>query len=308
LTGDIEKDTTNGTQLFIANSLWAQKEFKFLKAFIDLVETNYNPILKNVDFTNNIAREDARKELNKWVEQKTNDKINELLKQGDIDASTKLILVNAIYFKAAWDVVFDKSRTENKTFYLHSNDSIQVPIMHKSGDLMYYENADMQVVDIPYKEDKLSMMIFLPWEKEGFEKMENLLNKRLYTQIIDSLGKENVDLSIPQFTTTFDFKLDKALPVMGMPLAFSGKADFSGMTGRKDLYISHVIHKAFINVNESGTEAAAATVVIMRLTSRRMETSNTKIFNANHPFIFLIKDNTTGSILFMGKTMNPEKD
>jgi serpin B len=306
LIEDIEKDTTNGTQLAIANSLWAQKNYKFLDTFFSLVKAHYDAILKNVDFTNYSEREKARKELNSWVEQKTNDKIKELVKEKDIDDATRLILVNAIYFKDVWENPFEASETKEKPFYFNDNDTIHTLMMQKTEAINYYSNSDMQVVEIPYKDDKLSMLVFLPNYYDGIGAMEKSLNNGLYSQVLSSLKRERVELSLPKFKTSFNIYLEKTLAVMGMPIAFSGNADFSGMTGRKDLEISKVIHQAFINVDESGTEAAAATAVIMGMMAMRSDNNNKIIFNANHPFIFLIKDNATGSILFMGKIMNPK--
>ena len=305
LIEDIEQDTTNGTQLAIANSLWAQKNYPFLDSFFSLVKAHYDAILKNVNFKDAAEREKARKELNSWVEQKTNDKIKELVKVKDIDDLTRLILVNAIYFKDVWKTTFDSLYTKDRAFYLNSADTIHVPMMHSKENIMYYENSDMQVVEIPYKDNKLSMLIFLPIKKDGIEEVEKTINNKLYSQILSSLKAEEVELSLPKFKTTFNIYLEKALTNIGMPIAFKDSADFSGMTGRKDLYITQVIHQAFINVNESGTEAAAATAAIMGMKMNVMK-NKPKIFSANHPFIFLIKDNATGSILFMGKIMNPK--
>ena len=306
LINEIEKDTLGVTKLSIVNSLWAQKNYKFLESFFNMVETHYNAILKNVDFKNIAEREKARKELNNWVEQKTNDKIKELVKENDIDEDTRLILVNAIYFKSEWELTFKKSETKVKPFQLNSRDTVHIPIMNNTENLKYYENSDMQAVEIPYKDNKLSMLVFLPKKNDGIETMEKSLNKEFYSQILKSLKVSNVDLSLPKFKTTLDFKLDIALKKMGMPFAFDGNADFSGMDGRKDLYIYHVLHQAYINVNESGTEAAAATAVIINDLSYHFPSSQVE-FNANHPFIYLIKDNNTGSILFMGKIMNPKE-
>jgi len=307
LINEIEKDTVGGTKLTIANSLWAQKDFKFLYSFFDLVEKHYDAILKNVDFRNYAEREKARKELNSWVEQKTNDKIKELVKEKDIDEYTRLILVNAIYFKSTWEKAFDSTRTKkDELFNVSSNNTVKVDMMHNNeARVKYYENEEMQVVEIPYKNDSLSMVIFLPKKMDGINEFEKSLNNETYLKTLKSLLPNDIDLYIPKFTTKFDFKLDSALKNMGMPIAFdASKADFSGMTGRKDLYISHVLHQAYINVNESGTEATAATAVIMNMTSALMYP---KVFKADHSFIYLIKDNATGSILFMGKIMNPKE-
>jgi serpin B len=303
LMDEIESDSSRNIQLSIANSLWAQKDYKFLDSYFNLVKANYRSELKNVDFIK--ETEKTRNEINNWVEQKTKNKIKELIKEKDIDSDTRLVLVNAIYFKDEWAKTFDSLATTIKSFYLNSTDTIHVYMMHKTENIKYYENSNTQVVEIPYKENKLSMIIFLPKEEDKFKITENSLNNGLYTQIIDSLKIANVDLSLPKFTATFDFKLNDALIKLGMPVAFGGGSDFSGMTGNKDLYISKVIHKSFINVTEAGTEAAAATAVIMRKISSLIKYF--KIFNVDHPFIFLIKDNATGSILFLGKILNPKE-
>ncbi|MGD0712386.1 MAG: serpin family protein [Bacteroidales bacterium] len=307
LINEIEKDTLGVTKLSIVNSLWAQKDYPFLDSFFNLVKAHYDAILKNVDFKNNAEREKVRKELNNWVEQKTKDKIKELVKEKDINEYTRLILVNAIYFKSEWDHTFKKSETKEKPFYFNDNDTIHTSMMHNDeASVKYYENEKMQVVEIPYKNQSLSMVIFLPKKIDGIDDLENSMNNENYLNTIKSLSPKTINLYIPKFTTKFDFRLDAALKIMGMPFAFDPyKADFSGMSGRKDLYIYHVLHQAYINVNESGTEAAAATAVIIAHYSVMLN-NNLIIFNADHPFIYLIKDNNTGSILFMGKIMNPK--
>jgi serpin B len=299
-----KKDST--IILHIANGLWAQKDFKFLDTYFDLVKINYRSELKNVDFIQPSERTAAIKDINSWVEQKTNDKIKDILGPADLTRFTRLVLVNAIYFYGKWAKPFDKQATLPKDFVLLDGTKNNVPFMNQQSRFNYYEDSNYQVIEIPYKEKEASMLIFLPIKKNGITEVEKLLDYKYYQDIITALQSTEVALSLPKFKMTFNIDLGSALSKMGMPQAFSTRdADFSGMTGNRDLYISKVIHQAFIAVNEKGTEAAAATVVVMTL-GAMMNPPQPKIFNADHPFIFLIKDNPTGSILFMGKIMNPE--
>ncbi len=293
-------------QLNIANGLWAQKNFKFLDSYFNIVKSNYYSELKNVDFTDAIESEKTRKEINAWVEQKTNDKIKDLLSQGDLNSLTRLVLVNAIYFYGDWEEPFKKQRTESKDFTLMAGAKINVPYMNQQGRYNYYEDTKIQAIEIPYQDNKASMVIFLPIKSKQMAELEKSFDYKYYQDIIDAFQSNEVRLSLPKFQTTYKINLGTTLSQMGMPLAFSpGGADFSGMTGRRDLCISEVIHQAFINVDEEGTEAAAATAVVMKMTAIR-PSSDIKVFNADHPFIFCIKDNINGTILFMGKIMNPE--
>ncbi len=306
LLDKLNKGTEGRIKLDIANGLWAQKDYKFLDSYFDIVKSNYNSELKNVDFTDNAEREATRKDINGWVEQKTNDKIKDLLSQTDLTSLTRLVLVNAIYFYGDWAEPFKKESTQPKEFSLMDGNQIMVPFMNQKERFNYYEDAKIQAIEIPYKDNRASMVIFLPNTNNGLTEFEKLFDYKYYQGIIAALQSIEVRLSLPKFQTTCKINLGATLSKMGMPLAFSPSgADFSGMTGRRDLYISDVIHQAFINVDEKGTEAAAATAVVMKATAMRMP-NEPKIFNADHPFIFLIKDNTTGSILFMGRMINPK--
>jgi serpin B len=301
---------SNGTEgqirLNIANGLWVQKDFRFLDTYLDIVRSDYGSELKNVDFTNVGEREKTRKEINAWVERKTNDKIKDLLGQNDLEGLTRLVLVNAIYFYSEWANPFEKALTAPQDFFLLDQGRVKTPFMNGHGRYRYYEDSDIKALEIPYRDDKASMVIFLPNKTGGIVEFERSFNYKYYLEIIDSLQFKNVRLSLPKFQTTYKIDLENILSQMGMPLAFSsGGADFSGMTGKRDLCISKVIHQAFINVAEKGTEAAAATAVIMKMTAIG-PSPDTKIFIADHPFIFIIKDNTTGSILFMGRIMKPD--
>lgn len=305
LLDGLNEGTEGKIKLNIANGLWAQKDFTFLDSYFNLVKLNYKSEIKNVDFINNLEREKVRKEINTWVEKKTNDKIKDLLSDGDLDSSSRLVLVNAIYFYGDWADPFEKQETFNKDFSLMDDTKINVPFMNRHGRYSYYEDLKIKAIEIPYMGNKASMVIFLPVKKIQMEEFEKSFDLKYYLDIIAAFQPTDVRLSLPKFQTTCKLNLEDLLSRMGMSLAFSQTdADFSGMTGKRDLCISKVIHQAFIHVDEKGTEAAAATAVTMRVGSVR-PSPDIKVFNADHPFVFLIKDNTTGSILFMGKIMNP---
>lgn len=291
--------------LNIANGLWAQQNFRFLESYIDLVKSKYHAEINNVNFADNNALEFTRNGINEWVQKKTNDKIIGLLKPSDLGSSVRLVLVNAIYFYGEWATPFEKSDTRPMDFFPVNEAQTRVPFMNRHGWYNYYEDVHIKALELPYRDNKASMLIILPREKAGIEELEKSFDFKYYNTIIGSLQSGYVRVSIPKFRESDRIYLNNILSQMGMPLAFSSTgADFSGMTGKKDLYISTIIHQAFVNVDELGTEAAASTAVIMKLTAIRIP-ADAKDFKADHPFIFLIKDNTTGSILFIGRIMNP---
>ena len=281
----------NETALQISQTMNFQQSEKF--------HSDYKHLLDRLD-------EGTEGKINAWVMQKTNDKIKDLLSQSDVDSQTKLVLVNAIYFYGDWATAFEKQATQPKNFFLSDQTQINVPFMNQNGMYNYYEDSEIKAIEIPYKDSKASVVVFLPNTKNGISEFEGSFDYKYYQDILSAFQYNDVRLSLPKFQTTYKIFLGTTLSHMGMPLAFSSShADFSGMTGKRDLWISEVIHQAFINVDEKGTEAAAATAVIMKTTSAR-PSPDMKVFNVDHPFIFLIKDNTTGSILFMGKIMNPK--
>ena len=306
LLGKLHDGADGKIKLNIANGLWAQKDFKFLDSYFNLVKQNYNSELKNVDFKDNAEREATRRDINSWVEKNTNDKIKNILSQGDLNAMTRLVLVNAIYFNADWTTPFKIESTKPREFSLVNGTKTIVSFMNQLGQFNYYEDSKIQAIEIPYKENKASMVIILPITTDGIKELGKSLDYKYYQEIIEALQSTDVGLSFPKFKMDLQLELSTTLSQMGMPLAFSPEgADFSGMTGKRDLFISKVIHQAFVKVDEIGTEAAAATAVAMSLGSAPHYVEP-KIFNADHPFVFLIKDNTTGSILFMGTIMKPE--
>ncbi|HEY5505792.1 MAG TPA: serpin family protein, partial [Sedimentisphaerales bacterium] len=260
----------------------------------------YGGDLQQVDFST--QTEPARKTINAWVESKTRDKIKELIKPGMLDSMTRLVLTNAIYFKGKWESPFKPERTEDSPFVLPDGQKVNVLMMNQTGKFDYMETNDIQVLEMPYVNNDLSMVILLPKKFDGVKDLEREFTSENLAGWLAKIHKREVRVFIPRFKMTSEFELARVLGAMGMPDAFSGKADFSGMAGNKDLFISAVVHKAYVDVNEEGTEAAAATGVAMKLTSIR---EPLPVFRADHPFIFLIRDNQTGSILFLGRLENP---
>jgi serpin B len=287
-------------ELVVANALWGQKDYKFLPEFLTLVRENYGGDLQQVDFA--AQTETARKTINAWVESNTKDKIKELIKPGMLDSMTRLVLTNAIYFKGKWASPFKPERTQDSPFVLLDGQKVNVPTMNQTSKFGYMEANDIQVLEMPYVNNDLSMVILLPKQADGVKGLEKELVSDNLTGWLAGIHKREVQVFFPRFKMASEFGLGKILSAMGMPDAFSGKADFSGMTGNRELFISAVVHKAYVDVNEEGTEAAAATGVTMKLTGIG---APPPVFRADHPFIFLIRDNQTGSILFLGRVANP---
>jgi serine protease inhibitor len=290
--GDIE--------LRVANALWPQKDYVFLEAFLKLTEKYYGSAITPVDYKT--AHEAARRTINAWVEEKTNGKIKDLIPEGVLDPLTRLVLTNAIYFKGNWATQFDKKLTENAPFHLLSGASVETPLMHQKQTCGYAEFEGLQVLELPYVGDALSMVVLLPKEVDGIAELEHDLTAENLEKWTTQLRKQEVSIFLPKFTMTSQFQLAKTLASMGMPDAFNMSADFSGMDGTKDLYISAVIHKAFVAVDEEGTEAAAATGVVVSLKAAPRPAT---VFRADHPFMFIIRDNVSGSILFIGRVVDP---
>lgn len=292
-------------QLSIANSIWMQKGFIFLPAFINMLEKVYKSKMNECNFA---ANPDAEaKKINKWVEGKTKNKIKDLIKPGVLKPTTKMVLVNAIYFYGAWEKEFPKENTAQDKFYLKNNSSVNVDFMNHEYKMQYTMDTDFELVSIPYMKGEASMLIFLPKQKGHFDEALKSLTFEKYTALTRLLQTQKVNLTIPKFTMTSEFELSKTLAEMGMPLPFTDAADFSGMNGEKDLKIDKVIHKAFVDVSEKGTEAAAATAVVVVGKSAILDPEKVIYFKADHPFIFMIRDNATDQILFAGVVNKPGK-
>uniref|UniRef100_A0A6J0VAX0 Serpin B6 n=1 Tax=Pogona vitticeps TaxID=103695 RepID=A0A6J0VAX0_9SAUR len=293
--------------LRLANRLFGEASYEFLAPFIESSQKFYQASLEKLDFSQ--APEDARKHINTWVEEQTAGKIQNLLAPGIIHNLTRLVLVNAIYFKGNWADQFLKERTSERPFKISKNESKPVQMMHKKAkyNMTYIEEYRTKILEIPYIGNELSMIILLPDNIEdnstGLEKLERELT---YEKLVDWINPEMMDqtevqLFLPKFKLEETYDLKPVLCSMGMTEPFELKANFSRMSPSNDLYVSEVVHKAFVEVNEEGTEAAAATAAIMMLRCAMIVPE----FTCDHPFLFLIRHNKTRSILFYGRFCSP---
>ncbi len=288
-----------GFRLHVVNAIWGQKDFKFTTEYLDLLAQNYGAGLRIVDFIN--ATEQSRTNINQWVSDQTESKIKDLIPLGVIDQLTRLVLTNAIYFNAAWKNPFTTEATSSGKFHRLDGSDVSVPLMKQTKSFGYAQGDNYQVVELPYDGNELSMVIILPG-LEQFKATEASLNSQQVNSMIRSIQSRQMILTMPKFRFESSFGLKKTLSSIGMPVAFTADADFSGMDGKRDLHIKDVVHKSFIYVDEAGTEAAAATGVIMGVTS--MPASPIEV-TIDHPFIFLIRDIKTGTVLFVGRVLSP---
>jgi serpin B len=292
-------------KLSIANALWAQNDYKFLNEYLTTLQQYYAGKATNVDFKN--STEAARQTINEWVESRTNNKIKDLFPQGSLNDMTRLVLTNAIYFKGTWIKQFEKSQTRDEDFRINSANTVKVPMMRKTdknAKFNYTETDSLQILELPYEGDKLSMMIFLP-KNDNLSSLESSLSLEKINDWRSKLREQRVDVFMPKFTFDTKYFMNETLAKMGMPTAFTYDADLSGMDGTQNLYIQKVIHQAFVDVNEEGTEAAAGSGVSIGLKSIAPQTT---IFRADHPFLFAIQDKDNGNILFLGRVSNPKKN
>jgi serpin B len=288
-----------GFRLHIVNAIWGQEGYKFLSDFLDVLAENYGAGLRPLDFAN--APEESRMTINNWVSDQTEGRIEDLIPQGLINTLTRLVLTNAIYFNAAWQHPFNEDATEDGPFYLLDGGEVTLPMMKQTESFSYAEGDGYQAIELPYDGRELSMVVLLPRAGQ-FKAFEDSLDAQQVDAILNQLERRRVALTMPEFEFESSFGLKEALAAMGMPVAFSAEADFSGMTGNRDLYIADVVHKAFVSVDEAGTEAAAATAVVMELTAL----PGTPVeLTVDRPFVFLIRDIETGAILFVGRVVAP---
>jgi serpin B len=294
-----------GFELHVADALWAQKDVSFLDSYLTVVQSAYGAGFHPVDFKS--SPNAVRATINQWVAQQTSDKIKDLLPPGTVTPATRLVLTNAIYFKGNWVQQFNPRETKSDPFHLSPSQSIQAPFMHRTGAYRYFDGASFQMVELPYKGEGLSMLVILPRKIDGIQELESSFTAAAAGTWIEKLQRANkVNLALPRFTITQQFELSGTLGAMGMPQAFSNAADFSGMTGKRDFSISAAVHKAFVDVNETGTEAAAATGIAMMAMAARPSAPLIP-FIADHPFLFMIRDTKSGSILFLGRLADPTK-
>jgi len=290
-------------KLSIANALWAQNDYKFLNDYLTTLQQYYAGKATNVDFKN--STEESRQTINKWVEDKTNQKIKDLFPQNSLDNMTRLVLTNAIYFKGTWVKQFEKNQTRDEDFRLSSVNTIKIPMMRRTDEnakFNYTETDNLQILEMPYEGDKLSMMVLLP-KNDNLSSLESSLTSEKINDWKSKLREQRVDVFMPKFTFDTKYFLNETLAKMGMPTVFTN-ADLSGMDGTLNLFIQKVIHQAFVDVNEEGTEAAAATGVSVGFKSMPQQQV---VFRADHPFIFAIQDKDNGNILFLGRVANPKK-
>lgn len=288
-------------RLNIANAIWGQKGYGFLSNFLDTLAENYGAGMRAVDFIEN--PEASRTAINDWVAERTEDRIQDLLPEGLINRLTRLVLTNAIYFKAAWRFPFDENLTTSDPFHLFSGDRVNVPMMHRTETFNYtrHETYQVEAVEMFYAGEEASLMIFLP-ATDNYDQFENALSEDLVSEISKRLKPMRIRLSIPSFEFESEFRLRETLAGMGMADAFDPEsADFSGMADADNLYLSSVVHKAFVKVDERGTEAGAATGGTIGVTSLP------PAFTADRPFVFLIRDNATDAILFVGRMVDPRQ-
>jgi serpin B len=302
LLHDLHADReSKGYQLHTANALWGQKGVPFLPEFLALVKDNYGAGLNEVDFRN--ATEKARQTINAWVEEQTNDKIKDLIAEGLLRPDTDLVLTNAIYFNGDWASPFKKERTHDAPFQVGADEKVTVPLMEQTARFGYLDADTFQALELPYAGGELSMAVLLPKKTDGLAALEQQLTEAKVRGWLAKLRPDEVRVALPRFKVESQFDLANTLGAMGMKQAFTADADFSGMDGRRDLFISAVVHKAYADVNEEGTEAAAATGVLMTRAAVRVN----PVFRADHPFVFLIRDTRSGSVLFLGRVVNPSK-
>jgi serpin B len=296
LTGIAQKGPV---QLAVANALWPQEGYALLEEFLALVKRYYDVEITALDYG---APEAARRIINNWVEERTAHRIFEMIPPGILGAMTRLVLVNAIYFKGDWASQFDQELTEDVPFRISTEESVQVPMMHQTHDYRYRRVEGLELLELPYAGHDLSMLVLLPTEVEGLADLEERLTQENVAAWTERLWRTEVQVSLPRFKITFPCTLKAPLMSLGMVDAFGEAADFSRMDGTRLLYIAQVLHKAFVAVNEEGTEAAAAAAVTMKL---RSMPSPPIVFRVDHPFVFLIRENSSGSVLFLGRVVDP---
>lgn len=293
-----------GYELLVANRLWTRQGKTYVPEFVNVLKTNYGSEVIPMDFQN--QTEPSRVTINQWVQKQTNDKIKDLLPPGFIEKATELVITNAVYFKGRWENAFHKSETKSDDFFTAAKVSVKTPFMHQTSHFSLAETAQAQMLEIPYRGGTLSFVVVLP-KSEPLEKFETEFSYDHFLALRKNTSYDLVQVSLPKFKAESRFDLAEVLSNLGMPLAFDpSRANFHGIrTFGTDvnIYISKVVHKAFVDVNEEGTEAAAATAVgMVNITSMPSEPH---VFNANRPFLYFIVEKSTGAILFFGRYAKP---
>ncbi|OUO95064.1 serpin family protein [Cloacibacillus sp. An23] len=304
LIGSVNSVPEETAVVSTANAIWPAKGEKILPEFYQLVRLDYRAGLRQLDYASN--PEAARKTINKWVEEKTNDKITDIIPGGALTKDTKIVLTNAVYFKAGWQEEFKASDTAPRPFWVSADKSVSVPTMTRTADRLGYAKLDgAEMIDMPYKNGRFSMLVLLPDKDSSAEELEARLSSENVEKWSAALNPARVEIFIPKFKQESSYELSTTLAGLGMASAFTpGAADFSGISGNRDFCISGVLHKTFVEVAEEGTEAAAATAVIV-MRAAMPAPQETVVFRADRPFVYLIKDNETNAILFIGRYARP---
>eukprot|EP00058_Branchiostoma_floridae_P014652 XP_002600140.1 hypothetical protein BRAFLDRAFT_66648 [Branchiostoma floridae] len=302
-----ETTSTNMTSytLSMANRLFVQEDFDVLQSYIDGMKQHYGAEVGRVDFGDSKVASDM---INNWVEEKTQQKIQDLISEDMLNDLTRLVLVNALYFKAKWDNEFNPFDTDDRPFFRTEEDSVDVPMMHRSGNhhILFDPEVGCSVLELPYKQRDLSMLVIVPTEKEGLRQVEDKITMDTLRGWRNALNDTFSLVYLPKFKLEYSVSLTEHLKQMGMEDLFDSRlADLSGLTGSRDLHVSQVVQKAFVEVNEKGSEAAAATGVVIRLMSGNFWLETPPTVRADRPFLFLIRDNRNDSILFMGRVADP---
>ncbi len=289
--------------LKIANAIWACKKIKLRKKFINTIERCYKAPIFRYAFGKDFKIENLKNEVNSWTEKNTEEKIKNLLQSSDIDPSTVMIIVNAIYFKSKWANEFNKRNTKDDVFY-GKTERVRTKFMNATKHIKYYKDSNIIAVEMPYAQHKNSMYIIMPTDKQGFDKLKYIVDYEYCKKIVKNATFRDVKLSIPKFKTENRLYLKNEMRKMGMTVPFTPQANFRGITKSKEIYINKIIHQSFIEVDEAGTEAAAATAVVMKRVTSLPPSARETVFKADRPFMYLITNNITNNILFMGQITN----
>jgi serpin B len=285
-------------ELTVANALWAQKGAGFLPEYLELNRAFYGAGLQEVDFVR--ATEEARKAINDWTEKQTRGRIKDLIQPTNVDPDTRLVLTNAIYFKAAWETPFQKQFTQVQPFRVTPKRTVKARMMTRTAVVRYLENDQLQALELPYKGNEVSMVILLPRKVDGLAGLEDQLTHANLGKWLSGMRRAMVWVNLPRFQVTGTFSLKQVLSDMGMPLAFTARAaDFSGMDSARQFFLQAAVHKTFVRVDEEGTEASGATAIMGGFGGVP------RPFRADHPFLFLVRDNRSGSVLFLGRVVEP---
>ena len=298
LTADAERDSV---EILVSNALWGESSLHFEAPFVSALSSEMRAPLEEVSFKTD--PETARLSINAWVARNTKDHIRDLFAPGTLTKDARLVLANAIYFHGTWATSFEKDATADAPFHLASANDVSAPTMHRTGPIAYAEDEAVQVIELPYTQGEFAMMIVLPRDADDLPKIEASLSATRIAGWAKSASRQAVSVSLPRFEARQKVDLVPQLAALGMRDAFDpGRADFSGVTKDEPLSISAVVHEAWLRADETGTEAAAATGVAMRVTS---VAPVPKEFRADHPFVYLVRHVPSGRVLFMGRVSNP---